>query len=105
MLRASLRPVLYLAVVAFALGRGLPAASPQAAQPKAPDKFKVQVRYRINAPRDQHVAQYDAMIQHLKKLDFQFVPPLDELPEANREDRSKNLIGGAVSPANALKLL
>ncbi len=73
--------------------------------PPLPEKYSVKLRYYIPAPRDQHVAQYDAMIRHLQKLKFEFIPPLDELPEANREDPSKNYLTGVISSANAQEIL
>ncbi|HZZ79692.1 MAG TPA: hypothetical protein VFE62_14325, partial [Gemmataceae bacterium] len=81
------------------------AAFGQPPEPPRPTKFSVKLRYYIPSPRDQHVAQYDAMIRHLKSIDFEFNPPLDELPEENREDRSKNYITGAISSANARRIL
>jgi hypothetical protein len=74
-------------------------------QPRPPDKYRVVLRYDIPAPRDPHVAQYDAMIEHLQKLDFEFDPPLDKRPETDREDRSKNRMKGIIAPAKALRLL
>jgi hypothetical protein len=49
-------------------------AHAQPPQPPPPAKYKVTLRYYIPAPRDQHVMQYDAMIRHLKGLDFEFDP-------------------------------
>lgn len=81
------------------------AAFGQPPAPPPPEKYSVKLRYYIPAPRDQHVAQYDAMIRHLQQLKFEFVPPLDELPEANREDPSKNYITGVIKSANARDIL
>ena len=55
--------------------------------------------------RDQHVEQYDAMIRHLQSIQFEFVPPLDDLPEANREDRGKNYLTGVIQSAKARDIL
>lgn len=77
----------------------------QPPQPAAPAKFKVTLRYRILAPRDPHVIAYDGMIKHLKGLGFEFDPPLDQHPDTDREDRSKNYLRGSIVPKNALKLL
>ncbi len=77
----------------------------QPPEPPPPEKYSVKLRYHIPAPRDQHVAQYDAMIRHLQRLKFEFVPPLDELPEENREDPGKNYITGVISSANARDIL
>jgi hypothetical protein len=80
-------------------------AHAQPPQPPPPAKYKVTLRYYIPAPRDQHVMQYDAMIRHLKALDFEFDPPLDKHADTDREDRSKNYLHGVVASAKALRLL
>lgn len=82
-----------------------PSSAPLPPQPPRPKKFAVTLRYRILAPRDQHVAQYDALIAHLKKIDFEFVPPLDEHPDTDREDPFKNSLQGNISADNAYRLL
>ena len=88
--------------------------SAQPPNPAPPAKFKVTLRYYIPAPRDPHVVAYDGMINHLKKLDFEFTPPLDQHPKTDREDRGKNYIHGFIvpgktpnwiPPGKALKLL
>ncbi len=86
----------------------LACALPAAAQPPAPPvpaKYKVALRYYIPAPRDQHVMQYDALIRHLDRLEFEFDPPKEKHAETDREDRSKNYLHGIIKSANALKLL
>ena len=85
-----------IAVFLFTVG-----AIAQPPEPPRPTRYSVKLRYYIPSPRDQHVAHYDAMIRHLKAINFEFIPPLDELPEENREDRSKNYITGAIDAANA----
>lgn len=83
-------------------------AAPAMAQPPAPPlpaKYKVALRYHIPAPRDQHVLQYDALIRHLQRLEFEFEPPLEKHADTDREDRSKNYLHGIIKSANALKLL
>jgi hypothetical protein len=74
-------------------------------QPRPPAKYRALLRYDIPTPRDPHVAQYDAMIDFLKRLGFEFDPPLDQRPETDREDRSKNRMKGWIAPARALQLL
>jgi hypothetical protein len=81
---------------------------PARAQPPAPappPRFDVALRYRITSARDQHVAEYDEMVEQLKRQGFEFTPPLENLPESDREDRTKNLLTGTVAPGNVLKLL
>ena len=77
----------------------MPPASPQ------PARFDVALRYRITSARDQHVAAYDAMVEHLRASGFEFVPPLEDLPETDREDRTKNLLTGTIGARDFLKLL
>jgi hypothetical protein len=74
-------------------------------QPKPPAKYRVDLRYDIPAPRDAHVAQYDAFIDFLEKLGFEFDPPLAQRPEADREDRGKNRMQGWIVPTKARRLL
>jgi hypothetical protein len=74
-------------------------------QPKPPAKFRVVLRYDIPAPRDQHVAQYDAMVDHLDKIGFEFDPPLEKRPDTDREDRSKNRMKGFIVPDKILRIL
>jgi hypothetical protein len=80
-------------------------AHAQPPAPPPPAKYKVTLRYYIQAPRDQHVRQYDAMIKHMKSLDFEFDPPLDKHDDTDREDRSKNYLRGTIASGKALKLL
>jgi hypothetical protein len=47
---------------------------------------------------------YDALVAFLQGLHFEFVPPLEDLPETDREDPSKNIITG-VLPSSALPKL
>ncbi len=80
-------------------------AHAQPASPPPPAKFKAVLRYDIPTARDQHVAQYDAMVRHLQALDFAFNPPLDQRPNTDREDRSKNRMEGLIASSKALALL
>jgi hypothetical protein len=95
-------PVLLFLTLAPA---GPAAAQPRPPAPPPPAKYKAEVRYRINAPRDQHVAQFDALVDHLEKLGFEFVPPLEELPPTVRADPSRDVLTGLVPSENALKVL
>jgi hypothetical protein len=80
-------------------------AKAQVPGPDLPTKYRAIVRYRIQAPRDIHVAHYDAMIEHLKSLNFEFDPPLEDHPDTDREDPNKNQIVGMVPGKNAVKIL
>ena len=73
--------------------------------PPLPAKYRAVLRYRIVAPRDIHVARYDAMIEHLQRLDFEFDPPLEQHPKTDREDPFKNQLAGLVPGKNAMQLL
>jgi hypothetical protein len=91
----------------FVVGALVLLAAILSAQPPAPPppaKVQVVLRYRIAAARDQHVVQYDAMIEHLRSLDFEFDPPLFKNPETDREDRSKNYLRGTVASSQFLKI-
>src|SRR5262245_56914049 len=77
----------------------------QPASPPKPAKYQATLRYRITSARDQHVMLYDALIEHLKGLGFEFDPPLSKRPRTDREDPSKNTIKGVVSSASAAKIL
>ncbi len=83
----------------------LPSLAQQPLQPPPVAKYRVKLRYHIPAPRDQHVKQYDAMIEYLKSLKFKFDPPLEDRPETDREDRGKNELEGQIGPGNPLRLL
>jgi hypothetical protein len=87
---------------------GLPVLAqdpPRPPSPPPPAKYKAQVRYIINAARDQHVAQFKALAAHLEHLGFEFTPPLDELPPALPADPMQDVLTGLVPSTNALKLL
>src|SRR5579863_8174059 len=77
------------------------------AQPPAPPppaSYQIILRYDITAARDQHVVQYDALIEHLKRLGFAFKPPLDQMPATDREDRSQNHLKGTIASKNLLQI-
>src|SRR5262249_3305631 len=64
----------------------------QPASPPPPAKYEATIRYRITSARDQHVVEYDALVDDLKKLGFEFDPPLDRRPRSDREDPTKNIL-------------
>src|ERR1051325_1483680 len=83
----------------------LDAAAPgQPAAPPPPAKYQVLLRYRILAPRDEHALLYDRLIDHLLRLKFEFLPPLEDRPETDRIDPSKNELRGRVPAASIGKL-
>src|SRR5438067_7262255 len=87
-----LMPSFFILSSSFFILHSFSAAQPL--QPPRPARYQVVLRYDIPAARDQHVVQYDALIDYLKKLAFAFEPSLDKLPETDREDRSKNYLRG-----------
>src|SRR5207237_9895100 len=95
----------FLSFVAVLLFLGPLAQAAQPPGPPPPAKYQVVLRYRIAAARDQHVVQYDAMIDHLRKLGFEFNPPLDQAPDTDREDRSKNYLRGAIASDRFVRIL
>ena len=94
----------FLLIVCASLG-GIAPAPAQAPVPPLPAKYQATLRYSIPAPRFEHVVQYDSMIRHLKSLNFEFIPPLDQHPDTDREDRTKNYLKGNIAGDKALKLL
>src|SRR6266496_3241683 len=79
-------------------------APAQPAVPPSPSQYEVTLRYRIIAPRDQHVLFYDRLVVHLQSLKFEFQPPLDTRPPTDRIDPNKNEFRGRLAAANVPKL-
>ncbi len=75
------------------------------ASPPLPDKYIVTLRYRIPHARNLHVAAYDKLVADLQKLNFDFLPPLDETPETDREDTGKNSLKGVLPSQHVGQLL
>lgn len=80
-------------------------AGAQPPQPPAPANYSVRLRYHIPATRNLHVVIYDSLIEHLKKIDFDFDPPLEEHPDTDREDPTKNMLAGKIASGRMLDLL
>src|SRR5262245_15596464 len=91
------------ALVWFGLERGNRAPA-QPAAPPSPTHYQVTLRYRIVAPRDQHVLVYDKLVEHCQKLKFEFDPPLSERPPTDRIDPNKNEFRGRLAAANVPRL-
>jgi hypothetical protein len=95
---------LLLAALALLLSRAsAPAQAPPPA-PAPPERFNVALRYRLTSARDMHVAIYDGILEHLKKVGFEFVPPLDAFPDSDRESRTKNILTGTLPPRALLRV-
>lgn len=72
--RAAMRPVpsgpvRWVALLLAAVGPA--AAAAQVKVPKPPDVYDAQVRYRINADRNERVLQFEAMLKYFGGLGFQ----------------------------------
>jgi hypothetical protein len=94
-----------LLLASFFLALGTRPINGQPPRPPAPAKYRAMLRYGMPSPRDQHVLHYDSLIEYLKNLHFEFVPPLEDLPETDREDPTKNMLTGILPSAGLLKLL
>jgi hypothetical protein len=100
----SLFFVTFLAVLVLLAFSSSSRLSSQPAAPPPPAKYLVKLRYEINAPRDPHVAQYDAMIEHLVSLGFEFIPPLEKHPDSDREDPAKDEVSGLLPAGKVLNV-
>lgn len=87
------------------LGGPVDPVAAQPPRPPQPANYKVRVRYFIHAARDQRIAQYFRLVAGLKKLNFQFVPPLADLPPTLPEDPTHNVFTGVIAAENARQLL
>ena len=72
-----------------------------------PGRYKVTLRYRIAAPRDEHVAQYKAMVEHWPVLKgFDRISKFELFPKYNYyEDPTKDVLTGFIDANNALRSL
>jgi hypothetical protein len=89
--------VLPLAVVAA------PPAAVEPAAPPPPAKYDVTVRYSIEAPRNERVRQFRAMLDFFKQQGF--TRDEEAAPEDEAENASYNTLSGTISAENARKLL
>jgi hypothetical protein len=80
------KPFLLASLVALTL------SGVASAQPPAPKQYNVQIRYQILAPRDQYIAHYKAMLQHLKSVGFKHTPGEDD-----ESDPSLHILTGTLS--------
>jgi hypothetical protein len=93
----SLFGALCAAVPAFGADPAVPAPPPPAA-------YDVRIRYRIDAFRNEHVAQYAEMMRYLQAHGFRRAAD-EEVPENEAEDPQATLLHGTVPGRQALELL
>jgi len=73
----------------------------QAPQPAPPKEYDVQLRYRINAARNERILQYFTFLEFLEKVGFRKDPGPENEPEVMSFDR----MTGKIAAANARRLL
>jgi hypothetical protein len=95
-----LRP-LFLAALGAAL---LPAARAAVPAPPPPAVYDARIRYRIDAFRNERVAQFREMMAYLQARGFRRDPGAGD-PETEAEDRQASLLVGTVPGKRALELL
>lgn len=95
----------FVGIAAILILATTPLVLSQPARPPQADRYRVLLRYSIIAPRDPHVIMYDALIRHLQGLDFQFTPPLEEHPDSDREDPTKNTLEGIIAASKIRDIL
>jgi hypothetical protein len=88
-----------LSFVLFACSVGRAEAQPAA--PSPPARYDVVLRYRINAARNERIAQFLAMTRYLESVGFNKNPG----EEAEAEDPTETRISGSIASANVSKLL
>lgn len=103
MLRAAAVCFTVFSIPAAAWSQPIP--GPRPAEPEPPAKLAATLRYRIPNARNLHVAAYDKLVADLQAIKFEFDPPLDQRPETDREDASKNMMTGLVAPQHVNQLL
>ena len=74
----------------------------QVAYPPKPDKYDVQLRYRIRAARDQRIVEFEAMAKHLKALGL--VHADEKAFELELLDPAAELVKGTIPAAGVVKL-
>lgn len=94
--------VLRLVGLIAAIGlTGVSALQAQPAAPPPPAEYKVQLRYRIFAPRNQRLVQLARMEEFFHQLGFHYEP----LAEDERADSSHSRLNGTIAAAKARRLL
>jgi len=78
-------------------------ATAQSRQPKPPDTYEVEFRYRIKAGRNDRIVQFTALAKHLASLGFKRVENDDS--DLDIFDPTAERMNGTIPAANARKLL
>ncbi|MHB1425592.1 MAG: hypothetical protein ACYC3I_20685 [Gemmataceae bacterium] len=78
------------------------AAAPLA--PPPPETYDVKISYRINAFRNERLAQYYDMMRYLKKLGFQRNPE-EAVPDTEPDDVAQTLMSGTIPSRRARDIL
>lgn len=91
---------LLLAIVTLAAADGTTAPA-QVVAPAPPKEYRVIIRYRIQAGRNERIRQFFPMIEYFDSLGFK----KDEGPDNEAEDAALNRMTGTIGSANARKLL
>lgn len=86
-------------LVASTLGGSVLSAQPAA--PPPPEKYRVQIRYRIRAVAGVGLAQYNALIDYLKSIGFQEDPSA----ESGAVDLEQTRLTGTIASSNVPKIL
>src|SRR5262249_28230974 len=89
---------LLVAIVVFAAADAAPA---QVTYPAPPKEYRVIIRYRIQAGRNERVRQFFPMIEYLASMGLK----KDEGPHNEAEDAALNRMTGTITSANPRKLL
>jgi hypothetical protein len=91
------------ALAAFLLVAAVPAAWAQVKVPKPPDRYDAQIRYRIQADRNERVLQYEAMTKFLGGLGFR--ETVTDESDLAPFDPNAEFIAGTVPSRTARDLL
>lgn len=91
----------WIALALFSVWAGW--ASGQAAAPPPPADYRAELRYRIRAPRNQRIEQFDDMLRQLKAAGLKFNAPADDHAfDANAERLTGVLPSHAVQAVAAV---
>jgi hypothetical protein len=96
------RTTLGLLTVVSVLAATQPATA-QIVYPPAPERYDVQLRYRIRATRDQRIVRFEALAKHLSTIGFSHTD--EKAFELDLLDPAAEIVTGTIGSADAPKLL